>query len=64
MNGFKGKKIIKQDNGKVIVVNKKQKDDNPLVPSEWSISDKKLNSQDINMINKRLGKKNKRKFKK
>ena len=62
MTRFEGRRIIKQDNGKMIVVNKKI-DDSRKLPSEWAISDKKMNSQDINMINKKLGKKKKRKSK-
>lgn len=62
MTRFEGRRIVKQDNGKMIVVNKKV-DDSRKLPSEWAISDKKMGSQDINMINKKLGKKKKRKSK-
>lgn len=52
------KTILKQDNGKMVVVNKK-KTNNSKVPSEWT--NKKMSKYDINAINKRLGKKKKRK---
>lgn len=61
MSGLKGKRVVKQDNGKVVVVNRNTKNDNSAIPSEWSLSKRKLSSRDINMINQALGKKKKRK---
>ena len=42
-----------------MVVDNKKKTNNSKVPSEWS--NKKMSKYDINAINKRLGKKKKRK---
>lgn len=64
MTYFKNKKIVKQDNGKMTIVNKKNIKDGHTLPSEWSISDKKLHDDDIHKLNKALKQKKKRNSKK
>lgn len=64
MTYFEGKKIIKQDNGQVVVVNRNDVDNSSSVPSEWSLSSDKLSSKDINKLNKALNKNKKRNSKK
>lgn len=64
MTYFEGKKIIKQDNGQVVVVNRNDVDNSSSVPSEWSLSSDKLSSKDINKLKKALNKNKKRNSKK
>lgn len=64
MTYFEGKKIIKQDNGQVVVVNRNDVDNSSSIPSEWSLSSDKLSSKDINKLNKALNKNKKRNSKK
>lgn len=64
MRYFEGKKIIKQDNGQVVVVNRNDVDNSSSVPSEWSLSGDKLSNKDINKLNKALNKNKKRNSKK
>lgn len=64
MTYFEGKKIIKQDNGQIVVVNRNDVDNSSSIPSEWSLSSDKLSSKDINKLNKALNKNKKRNSKK